>query len=76
MIRVLFTTVNGNPGFRTLGVNARIDEGATHLFREQRADGTWVTRGRKLTGTGPWAAANYMRAVHTRGGRIELLGTL
>ena len=75
MLQIHFTTCNGNKGFRTITDASCIDDGATHVFRELRND-KWVTRARKLTGTGPYAAANYMRAVTNNGGRIELIGTL
>lgn len=75
MLQINFTTVNGNTGFRTLTDKDKVDSSATHVFREQRA-GTWCLRARKLSGVGPYAAANYMRAVTKNGGRIELIGTL
>lgn len=75
MLRLVFKNVNGREAYRTIGPNDKIDADATHVFREVR-EGQWITRARKLTGEGPYAAANYMRAVHLNGGRIELLGTL
>ncbi len=75
MLRINFTTCNGNPGFRTINDPSMVDADATHVFRELR-NGSWITRARKLTGTGPYAAANYMRAVNRNGGSIELIGTL
>lgn len=75
MLRINFTSCNGNKAYRTVPVNFTITKGATHVFRELR-NGKWETTTRALTGTTGWAAANYMRAVHTRGGKIELLGTI
>lgn len=74
-LQINFTTCNGNKGFRTVTDVKDIDPEATHVFRELRG-GKWITRARKLTGTGPYAAANYMRAVTRNGGRIELIGTV
>ena len=77
MLRVYFTNYNGRKDcYRTLRPQDQIDEGATHLFEEKDAQGRWYYRGRKLTGSGPWAAANYIRACHKNGHEITFLGTL
>lgn len=76
MLRITFKSAkSGKESYRTVPVNFTITPGATHVFREMR-NGKWTTTTRAIRGTTGWAVANYMRAVHTRGGRIELLGTL
>ena len=76
MLSISFkSATSGAKAFRSVPVNFTVTPGATHVFRELR-QGQWTTTTRALTGKTGWAAANYMRAVHTNGGRIELLGTL
>ena len=74
-ITLRFRSTVGNDCYRTIREADKVDDGATHVFRELNRDGQFITRARKLTGEGPWAAYNYMRAVSTNGGTIELLGT-
>jgi hypothetical protein len=74
-ITLHFKSTVGNTCYRTIRDADKVDANSTHVFRELNRDGQFITRARRLTGEGPWAAANYMRAVITRGGTIELLGT-
>ena len=70
-----FKSTVGNACYRTISDSDKVDENATHVFRELNRDGKFITRARRLTASGPWAAANYMQAVIRNGGTIELLGT-
>jgi hypothetical protein len=73
--KIHFKSTVGNTCYRTISDSDKVDQGATHVFRELNRDGKFITRARKLTASGPWAAANYMQAVIRNGGTIELLGT-
>jgi len=75
MLRINFKNNNGYAAYRTIRENDKVDINATHVFRERNYKGEYITRARRLTDQGPWAAANYMRAVHKNGGFIEYLGT-